>query len=58
MTKAQKALYKELKKPKHQQTFVEMLVPQQERLGKYSHWAVAYDKKCQKKRVKNPLSEV
>lgn len=56
MTKAQKSLFKELKKSKHQQAFVHMLVSQQERLGKFKHWAEAYAKKCRKKGAKNPVA--
>ncbi|MEM6311407.1 MAG: DUF1289 domain-containing protein [Pseudomonadota bacterium] len=52
MTKAQKSLYKELKKDKHRAAFVEMLVGQQSRLGKFSHWAPKYMRKCLKKKVK------
>ena len=56
MTKAQKSLYKQMKKEKHQQAFVHMLVSQQENMGKFSHWADAYAKRCRKKGVKNPIS--
>ena len=35
MTKAQKSLFKELKKDKHREAFVEMLVGQQTMLGRY-----------------------
>lgn len=52
MTKAQKSLFKELKKNKHRDAFVEMLVGQQSRLGKYSHWVSQYKRKCLKKKVK------
>ena len=52
MTKAQKSLFKELKKNKHREAFVEMLVCQQSRLGKYKHWAPKYLRKCLKKKVK------
>lgn len=55
MTKAQKSLYKHLKKAKHQQAFVHMLVSQQDRMGKFKHWAEAYAKKCRKKKVKTPV---
>ncbi|KAB7615195.1 DUF1289 domain-containing protein [Amylibacter sp. SFDW26] len=58
MTKAQKSLFKELKKPKHQQAYIDMLVLQQERLGKFDHWHDAYAKKCRKKGVKNPLAKM
>jgi hypothetical protein len=51
MTKAQKKMFKKLKKPEHQEGFVEMLVHQQNGMGKYSHWAPAYARKCMKKGV-------
>lgn len=52
MTKAQKSLFKGLKKDKHRKAFVEMLVGQQSRLGKYSHWTPQYLRKCLNKKVK------
>ena len=52
MTKAQKSLFKELKKEKHQIAFLEMLRQQQASLGKYSHWEPAYLKKLRKRKVK------
>ena len=52
MTKAQKTLFKELRKNQSRDAFVEMLVQQQERLGQYSHWAPEYLKKCKRKKVK------
>ena len=33
-------------------TFVEMLIGQQSRLGRYRHWAPQYLRKCLKKKVK------
>lgn len=51
MTKAQKSLFKQLKKPAHQAGFVKMLVAQQDVMGAYSHWSPAYAKKCLKKGV-------
>ena len=57
MTKAQKSLFKQLKKDKHRHAFVQMLVGQQTRLGKYKHWAPKYLRKCFKKGAK-PLPEV
>ena len=57
MTKAQKSLFKELKKDKHRTAFVEMLVGQQSRLGKYRHWGPQYLRKCLKKKVK-PIAAV
>ncbi|PCH93243.1 MAG: DUF1289 domain-containing protein [Rhodobacteraceae bacterium] len=55
MTKPQKSLFKKLKKKKHQRAFVDMLVLQQQALGKYEHWREAYGRKCHKKGVNNPL---
>ena len=52
MTKAQKSMFKALKKDRQRQAFVEMLVAQQTVMGKYRHWAPKYLRKCQKKKVK------
>lgn len=57
MTKAQKSMFKQLKKDKHRQGFVQMLIGQQSRLGKYRHWAPEYMRKCLKKKVK-PIAAV
>lgn len=57
MTKAQKSLFKALKKNKHREAFVDMLVAQQTSMGKYSHWAPKYLRKCEKKKVK-PVASV
>jgi predicted Fe-S protein YdhL (DUF1289 family) len=57
MTKAQKSLFKELKKDAHRQAFVEMLMTQQQAMGKYQHWAPAYFRKCLRKKVK-PIEAV
>jgi len=51
MTKAQKSMFKSLKKDAHRQGFVEMLTAQQERMGNYSHWEIAYRKKLAKKKI-------
>lgn len=56
MTKAQKSLYKKLKKSAHRAAFVEMLSAQQDIMGKYSHWHIAYDRKCMKKGARNPVA--
>lgn len=56
MTKAQKSLFKALEKDTHRAAFVEMLTSQQERMGKYGGWQIAYEKKCRKKGVKKPLA--
>ncbi|WP_037294487.1 DUF1289 domain-containing protein [Roseobacter sp. CCS2] len=55
MTKAQKSLYKSLKKPAHKAAFVNMLMAQQAQLGKYKHWRKAYAKKCAKKGADLPV---
>ena len=54
MTRAQKSLFKELKKDKHREGFLEMLVAQQKGLGKYPNWARLYLKRCKKKGVTPP----
>lgn len=56
MTKAQKSLFKQLKKDKHRLAFVEMLLSQQAAMGKYDGWAVAYAKKLKKKGVTLPFN--
>ncbi len=56
MTKPQKKLFKSLKRPEHQQAFIDMLVHQQGHLGKYGHWTPAYLKKCAKKGVTPPFA--
>lgn len=54
MTKTQKSVYKKLKKDKHRLAFVQLLVSQQQLMGKYRGWAVAYAKKCEKKGIELP----
>jgi len=54
MTKAQKSLFKQLKKDAHRAAFIEMLVAQQNRLGKFSAWPDMYQKRCAKKGAKLP----
>lgn len=56
MTKAQKSLFKQLKKPAHQAGFVDMLIAQQDVMGKYSHWSPRYAKKCLKKGTAPPAA--
>ena len=51
MTKAQKSMFKSLKKESHRVGFIRMLTAQQERLGKYSHWDLAYRKKLAKRKI-------
>ena len=55
MTKAQKSLYKSLKKPAHKSAFVDMLMAQQDKLGKYKHWRKEYKKKGAKKGASLPV---
>ena len=52
MTKAQKSMFKKLKKEGHRTAFVEMLVAQQRVMGRYRHWATSYMRKCLKKGTK------
>lgn len=52
MTKAQKSMFKQLKKDRHRSAFVDMLVGQQSRLGKFKHWGPKYLRKCLKKGLK------
>lgn len=51
MTKAQKSVFKQLKKDKQREAFVELVVAQQSVMGRYKHWERAYAKKCKKKKV-------
>lgn len=51
MTKAQKQLFKALKKDSHRTAFVQMLTAQQDRLGKYTAWRKAYVKKLKKRKI-------
>ena len=54
MTKAQKAMFKELSSNKGRRAFVDLVQCQQMALGKYAGWAAAYAKKCVKKGVAPP----
>lgn len=49
MTKDQKSMFKALKKEKHKQAFVDLLMQQQAGLGKFRAWPGVYAKKCRKK---------
>jgi len=51
MTKAQKSMFKRLKKNRQREAFVDMLVAQQRMMGKYRHWAPKYLRKCKKQKV-------
>lgn len=55
MTKSQKKEFKALDKTKKKRAFVEELVAQQARLGKFKGWSIAYRRKCEKKGVDFPL---
>jgi predicted Fe-S protein YdhL (DUF1289 family) len=55
MTKAQKSMFKKLKKDAHRRAFVEMLIAQQAVMGKYRAWAPAYAKRCAKKGAEAPF---
>ena len=57
MTKPQKSMFKKLKNDKHRLAFVELLVAQQERMGKFHAWPGMYAKRCKKKGVKVPVSK-
>ena len=52
MTKAQKKLFKEIRKSELRAAFIEMLEHQQARLGHYHAWSVLYENKLAKKREK------
>ncbi|MCI4666008.1 MAG: DUF1289 domain-containing protein [Neomegalonema sp.] len=49
MNKADKKAFKKLSKPKHQRQFIDALLERQAEMGKYTHWANAYRRKCAKK---------
>lgn len=51
MTKAQKSIFKALKKDDHRRGFIQMLTAQQDRLGKYKHWNRAFRKKLKKRKI-------
>jgi hypothetical protein len=48
MTKDQKAIFKKIKKEELRAEFVDMIIEQQARLGKYDGWREAYARKCRK----------
>lgn len=54
MTRDQKSMYKALKKGKHRAAFVQMLLRQQDAMGKYAPWRRVYAKKCAKKSAPLP----
>ena len=51
MTKAQKSMFKKLKKDSHREAFVEMLMAQQDAMGRYTHWQKAYARKLAKRKM-------
>lgn len=51
MTKAQKSTFKALKRNKHREAFVALVVAQQAVMGRYNHWEQAYEKRCRKEKV-------
>jgi len=55
MTKPQKKMFKALKKTKHREAFLAMLLAQQKVLGRFSAWLPAYRRKCARKKVKPRL---
>ncbi|WP_342077832.1 DUF1289 domain-containing protein [Yoonia sp. SS1-5] len=55
MTKAQKSLFKQLRKNGHRDGFITMLIAQQNQMGGFGGWPGAYAKKCRKKGVKPPI---
>ncbi|MCG3266872.1 DUF1289 domain-containing protein [Yoonia sp. I 8.24] len=55
MTKSQKSIFKGLKKDSRRAGFVTMLMTQQDAMGKYDGWRIAYAKKCKKKGAKAPF---
>jgi hypothetical protein len=52
MSKSQKKLFKSIKRPDQQEAFVQMLICQQEEMGRYTHWGPAYLKKLKRKKAK------
>lgn len=55
MTKREKKGFKKLDGGKQRRRFVEALMERQSVMGKYTHWAPAYRKKCAKKTVDCPI---
>ncbi|KJZ17899.1 DUF1289 domain-containing protein [Loktanella sp. S4079] len=58
MTKAQKSIFKKLKKEDQRAGFVKMLMAQQDVMGKYAGWKIAYARKCNKKGAEAPFELV
>jgi uncharacterized protein len=49
MTEIQKKIFKSLDKTSHKAEFIEMVWHQQQRLGSYGHWLIAYERECRRK---------
>ena len=56
MTKAQKKMFKGLKKDEHRAAFIALVRSQQAVMGKYRAWAPAYLRRCLKKGAPLPES--
>lgn len=54
MTKTQKSMGKKLKKPKERAAFLQLVMAQQEVMGRYTHWRLAFGRRCEKKGLKVP----
>lgn len=54
MTKAQKSMFKSLKKDKARAAFVTMLSAQQSAVGSAAGWGKAYRRKCDRKGARPP----
>ena len=54
MTKAQKSLFKQLKKEKHRKAFIEMIILQQVSLGTSKAWPQKYLRRCENKKAAPP----
>ncbi|MEM9972360.1 MAG: DUF1289 domain-containing protein [Pseudomonadota bacterium] len=57
MTKAQKKIFKKLKKAPEREAFIELIQHQQASMGRYDAWPKLYARKCRKKGVNVPLSK-
>ncbi len=55
MTKPQKRLFKTIKKNAQRDGFVTMLMAQQQQMGGFTGWRIAYTKKCKKKGAAAPF---
>ena len=55
MTKPQKSLFKKAKKDAQRADFVKLVMAQQDQMGNYAGWRIAYAKKCTKKGAPIPF---